>query len=198
MAKTKGATTKARVERNKRVVTKYDQQTINKCFRLYLLYNGKQHARIGDEMRKEYAWFRDTRIADWARKYAWDAALAQKIETDRKQALTSADELVTEVETIRTKLFHQIKGDGTQDQDLIAKHRDYCRLSIEALTRVKESRDTFGAWLAMFERLLEWIPDYSPHAAQALLQVADPLIQRAAKEYGTGDEEEPDEDHDPA
>lgn len=190
MAKTKGATTKQKVERNKRVVTTYDQQTINKCFRLYLRYNGKQYRAIGDEMRREYPWFKDNRISAWAEKYAWDAALKVKIESDKRQALTTADELVEEVETVRKKIYERIKGDGNHDDDLIARHRDYCRLSIEALTRVQEARDTFGAWLAFWEKMLEWVPEFSPHAAQALLQVSDALIERAAKEYGTGEEED--------
>ncbi|MGE0133052.1 MAG: hypothetical protein AB7U82_33665 [Blastocatellales bacterium] len=173
---------------------RYDQKTINRCFQLYLLYNGKQHERIAAEMRREYPWFNATRIPEWEKKYAWESALRVKIETDKRAALTTADELVDEIETVRKKLYELIKGDGSHDKELTAQHIHYCRLSVEALTKVKEARDTFGAWLAFWERLLDWLPQFSTHALDSLLQISDAVIDRAAKEYGSSDEGDDEDD----
>lgn len=199
MVKGKAAKLKAFKTRSKKTTTlkkldRYDQQTINRCFQLYLFHNGKQHERIAAEMRRDYPWFKAERIPVWQKKYAWDAALKVKIEADKRAALTSADELVEEIETVRKKLYELIKGDGSNDKDHIAQHIHYCRLSVEALSKVKEARDTLGAWLVFWEKLLEWMPDYSTHALDALLQVSGAVIDRAAKEYGNAAEgEESDE-----
>lgn len=177
---------------------RYDQKTINRCFQLYLLNNGRNHERIAAEMRREYPWFNVERIKTWQKKYQWDAALKVKIESDKRAALTSADELVDEIESVRKKLYELIRADGSNDKELTQQHIHYCRLSVDALSKVKEARDTLGAWLVFWERLLEWLPDYSTHALQSLLQVSNAVIERAAKEYGNAGEgeESPDEDDD--
>jgi len=190
MPRKKGSSAKTKVAKLKAKPHRYDQKTINRCFQLYLLHNGKQHFQIAAEMRRDYPWFGVTRITEWEKKYAWEAALKVKIETDKRAALTTADELVGEIETVRKKLYELIKVDGTHDKELTAQHIHYCRLSVEALTKVKEAQDTFGAWLAFWERLLDWLPSYSTHALESLLQVSDAVIDRAAKEYGSADEDD--------
>jgi len=177
-------------------VDRYDQKTINRTFQLYLLNNGRNHERIAAEMRRDYPWFKADRIQAWERKYQWQAALKVKIESDKRAALTSADELVDEIESVRKKLYELIRADGSNDKELTQQHIHYCRLSVDALSKVKEARDTLGAWLVFWEKLLEWLPDYSTHALDALLQVSSAVIDRAAKEYGTGEGEEPSEDDD--
>lgn len=194
-AKKKSARRKAEPEKPAKL-DRYDQQTINRCFQLYLVYNGKQFERIAAEMRRDYPWFKTERIAAWEKRFTWDAALKVKIESDKRAALTSADELVDEIETVRKQLFELIRKDGSNDKELRAQHIHYCRLSVEALTKVKESRDTLGGWLVFWEKLLEWLPDYSTHALDAILQVSSAVIDRAAKEYGTAGDEEPETDDD--
>lgn len=192
-AKSKAKPAKAKAPK----LDRYDQKTINRCFQLYLLNNGKNHERIAAEMRRDYPWFKVERILAWQTRYQWQAALKVKIEADKRAALTSADELVDEIETVRKKLYELIRADGSNDKDQIAQHIHYCRLSVEALSKVKEARDTLGAWLVFWEKLLEWLPDYSTHALDALLQVSTAMIERAAKEYGSaGEGESPDEDDD--
>lgn len=173
---------------------RYDQKTINRCFQLYLLYNGNQRERIAAEMRRDYPWFNTDRIAAWEKKYAWREALKVKIEADKRAALTSADELVDEIESVRKKLYELIRADGSNDKELTQQHIHYCRLSVDALSKVKEARDTLGAWLVFWEKLLEWLPDYSTHALDALLQVSSAVIERAAKEYGNAGEETSEDD----
>jgi hypothetical protein len=167
---------------------RYDQQAVNKCFQLYLRFNGQHHDKIAEAMREDYPhWRRENLygVRGWIQKYAWDEALRLKVESDKKAALNSADQLVGEIEFVREKLYTQIKQAGTCDDELISRHRDYCKLSIEALTKVKEAQDTLGGFVAMWERLVTWLGDYSPHALEALLQTENEVMKRAAEELGS-------------
>ena len=168
---------------------KYDQETINKCFRLYLQHNGKHHERIVAAMRKEYPWFSVSRITTWAGLYGWDEALKISIESQKKTALNSAEELHNEIEELRKKLYAELQGTGEFDKEKYQLYRDYARLSQDQLLKVTQSRDTLGAFVAFWERLLEWLPDYSPHALQSLLQLTEQILKRAAEEYGSEDQE---------
>jgi hypothetical protein len=173
-----------------RKARRYDQQAINRAFQLFIQNNGRNHERIAAAMRRDYPWFGVETIRKWAAKYAWDEALRLKIVADKKAALTSADELSDEVETIRKHLFEQISKGGYSDEELIKLHEKYVARSVEVLIKVKEARDTLGGFVAMYERLLEWLPDYSPHALEALLQVNEQMLERAAEEYGASDSTE--------
>lgn len=163
---------------------KYDQETRNKCFKLYLRYNGKHYERIVAEMRKEYPWFSVTRISAWAATYAWEDALKISIEQQKRVALTSADELHNEIEETRKRLFAELQNTGEFDKEKYQLYRDYARLSQDQLIKVTNARDTLGGFVAYWERLLGWLPDYSRHAAEALLQVEEQILKRAAEEYG--------------
>ncbi len=168
---------------------KYDQETKNKCFQLYLRYNGKHHERILAAMRKEYPWFSASRITAWATELGWDEALKISIETQKRISLTSAEELHNEIEEMRKRLFAELKGTGEFDKEKYQLYRDYARLSQEQLVKVTNARDTLGAFVAFWERLLGWLPDYSTHAASSLLQVEEPILKRAAEEYAESEAE---------
>lgn len=169
---------------------KYDQETKNKCFQLYLRYNGKHHERILAGMRREYPWFSINRIAAWAEEYRWDEALKISIETQKRVALTSAEDLHNEIEEMRKRLYSELKGTGEFDKEKYQLYRDYARLSQEQLVKVTNARDTLGAFVAFWERVLGWLPDYSRHAAEALLQVEEQILKRAAEEYAEDSETE--------
>lgn len=173
---------------------RYDQKAINQAFQLYLQFNGQRHDKIEQEMRAEWPGWSKQRLygrSGWIQKYAWDAALQIKISADKNAALNSADKLVNEIETVRERLYKQLNDDGVFDGETVKAHKEYAKLSIEALIKIKEARDTLGAFAAMWERLMSWLPDYSTDALGALLQVEDEVMKRAATELGT--EEEPDE-----
>lgn len=163
---------------------RYDYETINQCFQFYLLYNGSSFERVAERMRETYPWFDAKRVGAWEQKYNWRESLKLKLEFDKKQALTSGDELVDETEAIRKKLFAELKDAGKIDHDLAQLHAKYVALSIQAQIKVREARDTLGAYLAFWERTLEWVKQFSPHAHEALLQVADDVMERAAIELG--------------
>lgn len=197
MARTKGSNAQTKVEKLKSSaqVARYDQRAINQCWQLYLQNNGQNHERIAAEMRREYPGFEARRVAAWAEKYAWEEGLKQAVDFYKRQSLTSADTLTSEIEDIRIRLNEQIKGLGCFDKEVYQLHRDYCRLSQEQMLKVQAPRDTFGSFVGFWERLLAWLPDYSPHAAEALLQVAEPVLKRAAEEYADsaeGQDEAPD------
>lgn len=191
----KGSNAQTKIERLKKhpQVARYDQAAINKCWQLYLQNNGQNHERIAAEMRREYPSFGRERVAQWADKYRWDEGLKFAVDFYKRQSLNSADKLTTEIEELRERLSLQIKQSGSFDRELVQLHRDYCRLSQEQLTKVQAPRDTFGSFVGFWERLLGWLPDYSPHAAEALLQVAEPILKRAAEEYAdsTAEGQEP-------
>lgn len=167
---------------------RYDQQAINQAFQLYLKFNGQRHDRIEEEMRADWPGWSKQRLygrSGWIQKYAWDAALAIKISADKDAALNSADRLVKEIETVRARLYKQLNDDGVFDGETVKAHKEYAKLSIDALIKIKEARDTLGAFAAMWERLMSWLPDYSNDALEALLQVEEDILTRAAKELGT-------------
>ena len=77
----------------------YNEEAVEHCFRLYLRFNGQQHDRIEQEMRragweswtKQNLYSRGDKVG-WIDKFGWKKALEQKIESASKTAaLTSAE-----------------------------------------------------------------------------------------------------------
>lgn len=173
--------------------TSYNEEAVEYCFRLYLRFNGQQHDRIEQEMRRAgwETWSKQNLYSrggktGWVDKFGWDKALEQKIATASKTAaLTSAEELVGEIEEVRKRIKAALDARGAVvDKDLIYQHARYCTLSIEAQLKLEATRDTLGGFVAFWERLLDWLPEMSERAARELLKVADRILERAAAEYG--------------
>jgi hypothetical protein len=141
--------------------------------RQYLYTSGQgQHEKIG-----------------WIEKYGWDKALAIHLAQKPTAALNSAQQLVTEIDTIRTQLYQRINAQGANvEKELLQLHRDYCKLAIEALTKVAEAKDTLGAWVNFWERLLGWMPDIDIAAARLLVKHSAEIISRAEEEFGETEE----------
>ena len=171
----------------------YNEEAVEHCFRLYLRFNGQQHDRIEQEMRragweswtKQNLYSRGDKVG-WIDKFGWKKALEQKIESASKTAaLTSAEELVREIEEMRKRIKVAIEARGAGiDKDLVYQHARYCTLSIDAQLKLEATRDTLGGFVAFWERLLDWLPEMSERAARELLKVADQILERAAAEYG--------------
>ena len=178
------------------MAARYDEQAIQTCLRLYLKYNGEQHQRIEQEMRKAgYAgWQRSylytrgvgkNQKEGWIEKYHFEKALEIHLAQKPTAVLNSAQQLVNEIETIRKKLAVRIDSQGTNvDKELLQFHRDYSRLSIESLTKVEAARDTLGAWVVFWEKLLAWLPDIDIKAARHLVKLSDQIIAKAEEEFG--------------
>lgn len=177
---------------------RYGPKAIDYCLRLYLKYNGQQHKQIEREMQKAgwegwsaanlYNKGRGKRQRlGWIEKYRWDHALevhlAQKVTATA--TLNNAEKLVREVEHVRDLLYQEISAVGGKvEKERIQLHRDYCNLSIAALTKVEAARDTLGAWVNFWERLQEWAVDIDAKFGRYLIKHSEALIKRAEAEFG--------------
>jgi hypothetical protein len=160
----------------------YPDEAIQDCQRLYLKFNGQQHDRIEAEMRKTWpGWSKQNLYTrgkgpnqkiGWIDKYGWDAALKLHLAARSEGSLTEAEQLFQEISEIRRKVFEQLKAAGAMaGRDLIYQHRDYTKLSIDALSKIHGAGNTLDSFVAMWERLLDWLQVISPKALAELLTV---------------------------
>lgn len=181
----------------------YSTEAIETCKRLYLKFSGTQHDRIEQEMHR--AGWPDWKKKNlysrgkvetgnyregWIEKYGFKQALEIHLAQKPAAALNNAQKLVREIEFIREALDKEIKTKGVTAVDikLLYLHRDYCKLCIDALTRVEAARDTLGGFVSFYERFIDWMTDIEPKLARALLKVEDLIIARAETEFGESEE----------
>ncbi len=177
----------------------YGPDAIDFCFKLYLKYNGQHFERIEKEMHKAgWTGWKAQNLRDrgdhgkgtfkegWVSKYGWERALEKHLAQKVAPSLDSAEALVREIEEVRKSLAEEIrlKGAKETDKERLQLHRDYCNLSISALTKVEAARDTLGGWVNFFERLIEWGVDVDSKLGRLLVKFSDQLIARAEKEFG--------------
>jgi hypothetical protein len=182
---------------------RYTNEAVQRCYELYLQFNGGQHERIETEMRKEYPGWSKSNLYDkgkpdskkfrpgWPKLYNWKDALALKVATSGESAATSAELLFLEIEIVRRRLAKEMATKGAQaDKDLVYQHRDYCKLSIDALARLEAARDNLAGFAKLWQDLLKWLPSISEKANRELLKVSDQIIERARLEYASSDSKE--------
>jgi hypothetical protein len=173
----------------------YPDEAIQDCQRLYLKFNGQQHDRIEAEMRKTWpGWSKQNLYTrgkgpnqkiGWIDKYGWEKALSLHLATRVEATLTEAQQIFNEISAIRKKIFEEIKAKGARaDKDLVYQHRAYTKLSIDALSKVGGGDHTLDSFVAMWEMLMEWLPDISPSALAELLKADTQILEKAAVEYG--------------
>ncbi|HZT60993.1 MAG TPA: hypothetical protein VFA21_20480 [Pyrinomonadaceae bacterium] len=175
---------------------RYSTEAIEHCLSLYLRFNGQSHDLIEAEMRKTWpGWSRQNLCTrgkgknlklGWIERYGWEEALRQKIASSGRRASTSAEALYNEIEQVRQRIKAQLDAVGSVDRDLVYQHRDYCKLSIDAMARLEAARDNLVGFVAFWENLLEWLPAISMQAAHELLTVSEKVIERARAEYADG------------
>jgi hypothetical protein len=169
---------------------KYGPDVIKFCLDLYLRFNGQSFDRIEKEMRKQWPnWSRQNLVTrgqkiGWIEQYGWEKALEIKIASAESIALTESEVLFKEICDQRRRIKGWLDSAGVADKDLTYQHRDYCKLTIEALNKIEASRDNLEAFTAMWERLMDWLHDIDPKAEKVLLGVSDAVIERAKAEYG--------------
>ena len=181
---------------------RYPREAINECWELYKKYNGAHFDLIEKEMRDKgwVGWSQinlitrgkgEHRREGWVDLYNWKEALRIHIASQPMAALNSAQLLVIEIEEVRKALIKTIrttpnaKQGGKAFSDLIYQHRDYCKLSIEALQKVEAARDTLGGFVSFSERLLEILHRIGAEKAEReLLKVSEQVIEEARKEFG--------------
>jgi hypothetical protein len=183
----------------------YSAKAVEDAFALFLKFKGGSWHRIDQEMeRKGYVGFKsksvfpdrgkgEKRRDGWINKYNWREGLKLHLENLPTASLNNAQRLVREVETVRKKLFDRISPRGAQvneaiDAQLLQLHRDYSKLSIEALTKVEAASDTLGAFVDFWERFLEWLTDIDPKTARLVLKSEDLIRARAEEEFGETEE----------
>jgi hypothetical protein len=173
----------------------YPPEAIEDALRLYLKFNGQQHDLLEKEMRKKWpGWSKQNlhtrgsgrnQKLGWIDKYGWEEALRLHLQTRPAGLRTSAEQVFHEIEQIRKKLFDAIQTLGANaSSDLIYQHRDYSKLFMEAETKLRGATSTLEDFVAMWERLLEWLPAISAQALRELLKVAEQVLEKAALEYG--------------
>ncbi|HEV7377764.1 MAG TPA: hypothetical protein VGN95_23815 [Pyrinomonadaceae bacterium] len=176
----------------------YPDEAIQDCQRLYLKFNGQQHDRIQAEMRKTWpGWSKQNLYTrgkgpnqkiGWIDKYGFEEALRLHLALRPTGAQGAAEKIFTEIEAIRKTLFEKVKTLGPKaERDLIYQHRDYTKLSIEALSKLNGAGDTFEGFVAFWERLLDLLTEIEPKAATELLKVSDAVIEKAKEVYGQDD-----------
>jgi hypothetical protein len=178
---------------------RYTTEAIDHCADLYLRFNG-DGVRIEKEMRKEWpSWSRTCLKSSgkkgakyfregWVEKYGWDNRLKMAVALSGQRAATSAEILFLEIETHRRTLSQEIQKQGKNaDRDLVYQHRDYCRLSVEALARLEAARNQLAGFTSMFEDLLKILKSESDQAMsmalRGLLNVSERVIEKARLRY---------------
>lgn len=172
----------------------YNEEAVEKAFNLYLKFNGANHELIEREMRKVYpGWSKQNLYTrgvaanlkiGWIEKFGWDKALKLKVATSGRAAQTSAERLFLEIEQARATIKANLDAQGGTDRDLVYQHRDYCKLSMDALSKLEAARDSFDGFVAMYERLMEWLGEINPQVLGELVQATDAVTERARKHYG--------------
>lgn len=177
----------------------YNEEAVQECKRLYLLFNGQQHDRIQAEMRKRWpSWSKQNLYTrgkgsnfkeGWIDKFGWDKALALSLAQAAERGTFSADEkLVRSIEKVLAKVEASIDAKGAAvERDLVYQFTNLAKLLIEARTKLDARRDTLGGFVTFWERLLDWLPEMNERAARELLKVAEQILERAAAEYGEQD-----------
>jgi hypothetical protein len=171
---------------------------IKDAFELYLKFNGERFDLIEAEMRlKGWTLFRKQKLLPrgkgeyyregWILHYGWENALKIKIATAGTVAMTSAESLLYEVETIRKKLFIDLEVNKLE-KDKVYQHDKYVNRSIEILAELNDARDNFGNFIFFLERLCGAAMSISPKLAESLVEAKDGLMDWAESEFATKDE----------
>jgi hypothetical protein len=176
---------------------RYGQDAIDYCFKLYLKYNGQQPGRIEREMQKAgwVGWkaqnlkprgYGANRKPGWIESFGWENALREHVASKVAPTLNSAEKLVRDIEMVCDGLAAEIRSKGVAktDKERLQLFRDFGNLQIGAITKVQAARDTLGAWVVFFEKLIEWGVDIDSKLGRALVKHSDALIARAEKEFG--------------
>lgn len=180
----------------------YDEKAIQECLKLYIKYGGGHFELIEQEMRaKGYVgWSRQNLVSKgkgdkgkqrlgWIERYNFERQLELYLARLPLNALNSAQLLVQEIEFVRKTVFEQLKlasADGGKiDRDYVWQHHNYSKLSIEALQKVQEARDTLGGFVSFWERLLEILHRIGAQkAGLELLKVDEKVFEAARVELG--------------
>lgn len=175
-------------------MNKVAPEQIEHAFELYLEYNGERFDLIEKEMhRRGWTKFRRQLLFNrgkganfregWIERYGWKKSLEIKIATAGQTAVTSAESLLFEVETIRKKLYQRLVERDVNDRDLVWQHDKYVARTTEILDKLERARDNFGNFTFFLKHLLAASTSISPELASALCAAEDGLLEWAEREF---------------
>ena len=175
-------------------------ECISDCFDLYVKYNGSNFVAIEREMRaRGWSTFTKQNIrkkvsgeyVGWEIEFGWTKALEQINSNRGKAAMTSAEGLHHEVETIRTTIFNEILTRGVNDPDykfLLWEHGKYVGKTADILKSLDSSRDNYANFIFFLKKLLGAATKISPDLARAICEAEDALLDWAEKEFVTSED----------
>lgn len=168
---------------------------ISECFDLYVKYNGANFPAIEREMRAR-GWSSFTKqnirkkvngeYIGWEVEFNWQKALTEINANRGKAAMTSAEGLHVEVETIRTTIFNEILTRGVNDPDykfLLWEHGKYVAKTAEILRSLDAARDNYANFVFFLRHLAAASSKISPDLARALCEAEDALLDWAESEF---------------
>ncbi len=168
---------------------------VSDAFELYVKFNGQNFPAIEKAMR-EKGWTSFTsqsirkklngEYVGWEAELGWVKALEQINAERGKLAMTSAEGLHNEVETVRTQIYRQILEKGIKDPDnkwLLWEHGKYVEKTADILKDLEQARDNFANFVFFLKQLLTAATKISPDLAKALCEAEDGLLDWAEKRF---------------
>jgi hypothetical protein len=172
-------------------------ECISDAFDLYVKYNGSNFPAIEREMRAR-GWTSFTKqsirkkvkgeYVGWEIDLGWKNALKEINANRGKAAMTSAEGLHHEVETVRTTLFSEILTRGVNDPDykfLLWEHGKYVAKTADILKSLDAARNNYANCLFFLKWLLRRSMKISPDLARALVEAEDALLDCAEEDFVT-------------
>lgn len=168
---------------------------VSDCFDLYVKYNGSNFAAIERDMRaRGWSTFTKQNIrkkvageyVGWEPEFGWQKALELITANRGKAAMTSAEGLHHEVETIRTTIYNEILTRGVNDPDykfLLWEHGKYVAKTAEILKSLDGSRDNYANFNFFLRHLLAAASKISPDLARTICEAEEALLDWAEKEF---------------
>jgi hypothetical protein len=164
---------------------RYDEEAKETCFQLYLKYNGVDHAAIQRGMHEAgHVNFSTANISKWAKERNWKEGLKLHIAMSNEGTATSAELLFLEIEKVRRRLAKSLNQAGAKaDRDLVYQHRDYCKLSIDALARLEAARDNLAGFAKFWNELMQ--APIPRAAVQVLVKYSEEIMKWARDKYAS-------------
>lgn len=183
--------------RRKKMPSKYDQEAIEHCRKIYCKHGGINFDAIENEMREKYPnWVKGNLIDKgkgraarfgWITKHNFEKSLQEHLKTQVVAVSDDVQKLYLGIKKTRETLEAKVTGEkASPSRDDIYAYRDFCKLEMEARNRLELEKDNYESFVACFEKLLAWLPDIDPKAATAFLSgdTAERILAKARVEYG--------------
>ncbi len=174
---------------------RYSQEVVERARKLYCENGGKNFDVIENEMRKVFPSWRkqnligrgkgkDSRLG-WIDEHNFDKSLLEYQKTQIVAVNDDIQKLYLGIKAVREKLQDKVTGDNPTRDDIYA-FRDFCKLEMEARTKLDLEKDSYETFVAGFEKMLAWLQEIDKNTALAFLSgdTAEQILERARIEYG--------------